>query len=70
MSDTIVFNTPPCEHSGGEHHRATFMIASRIAKKGRGVRGLVKNSAKLALLDTNGIVMSYSSTGSRTKKCR
>eukprot|EP00965_Chrysotila_dentata_P101861 3362512-Pleurochrysis_carterae.AAC.1 len=71
MSDTsIVFNFPPCEHSGGEHHRATFMITSRIAKKGRGVRGVVKKSAKFAVLDTNGIVMSCSSTRSRTKKCR
>eukprot|EP00965_Chrysotila_dentata_P114427 3782181-Pleurochrysis_carterae.AAC.2 len=31
---------------------------------------MVKKSAKLAVLDTNGIVMSCSSTRSRTKKCR
>eukprot|EP00965_Chrysotila_dentata_P179393 5924477-Pleurochrysis_carterae.AAC.1 len=69
MNDTIV-STPPCEHSGGEHQRPTFITTSRIAKKGRGVRGLVKKSAKSAVLDTNGMVMSCSSTRSRTKKCR
>eukprot|EP00965_Chrysotila_dentata_P182357 6021657-Pleurochrysis_carterae.AAC.1 len=34
------FQYPLCERSGGEHQCATFMTTSRIAKKGRGVRGL------------------------------
>eukprot|EP00965_Chrysotila_dentata_P117082 3869411-Pleurochrysis_carterae.AAC.4 len=46
------------------------MMTSRIAKNGRGVRGLLKKSAKLAMLDTKGTVMSCASTRSRTRKRR
>eukprot|EP00965_Chrysotila_dentata_P058585 1943715-Pleurochrysis_carterae.AAC.1 len=60
----------PPRTSRSEHQRATFMIKSRIGKKSRGGRGLVKKSARLSALRRNGTVMSKDSTFSRTKKCR
>eukprot|EP00965_Chrysotila_dentata_P141862 4688955-Pleurochrysis_carterae.AAC.1 len=64
----LVFNTPPCEAPGDEHQRATFMVVSRIAKNTRGGSGIVKKSAMLHALATNGTEMSWVSTRSRTKK--
>eukprot|EP00965_Chrysotila_dentata_P162450 5365081-Pleurochrysis_carterae.AAC.1 len=67
--ERLGFNTPPCSEPSSLSQRATFMITSRSGKNKRGGSGLVKKSAKLSSLRTNGTVSSKSSTFSRTKKC-
>ena len=48
----------------------SFMMARRIAKNCFALRGLVKKSAQLSTVETNGTLISNDSTMSRTKKWR